>query len=174
MSFESIVAAHSGVGHIPIEQSDHTEIGMMHAEGIPQQGRPGVVFCYWRINGSEVPSLVPYFAWALRQQVVSDYFSAGQPPQPLPGSKAPNNFPPGKFKPPVLTPGECIPQLGDFIPVLIKSMWTTCAQTVLENSAVAVLLEVRVLNALVGPGVVAGQIRSLAHRQRTYCGRIAA
>jgi hypothetical protein len=29
-------------------------------------------------------------------------------------------------------------------------MWTTCAQTVLENSAVAVLLEVRVLNALVG------------------------
>lgn len=131
------------------------------AELIAQQGRRGTVLYSWRINGKEVPSLVPYFSWALRGQIITDYFSAGQPPQPLAGSKSPNNFPPVKFKPPVLTPDACIPQLGKFILTLLKSIHTTCAQTVLENSSVAVLLEASVFNALVGPGLVANQISML-------------
>jgi hypothetical protein len=105
--------------------------------------------------------LTPYFAWAIRQQIIADYFSAGQPPQPLPGSKPPNNFPPVKFKPPVLWPDGCIPQLLKFLPALSESIRTTCAQTVMENSSVAVLLEAAVFNSLVGPGLVANQISML-------------
>lgn len=131
------------------------------AELIAQQGRAGTVLYHWRINGKEVPSLAPYFAWAIRQQIVSDYFTASQPPQPLPGSKPPNNLPPGKFKPPVLRPDACIPQLAKYVPGLAESILTTCAQTVLENSTVAVLLESSVVNAMVGREVVADKVRMM-------------
>jgi hypothetical protein len=131
------------------------------AELIAEQGKKGTIRYYWRINGDELSKLVPYFAWAIRQEIVRDYYTAGQPPQPLPGSKAPDNFPPGKFKPPVLTPDACIPQLAKFVPTLMKSILTTCQQTVLENSSIGVLLEARIFNALVGPGLVANQISML-------------
>jgi hypothetical protein len=128
------------------------------AELVARQGRAGAVIYFWRINGRKQPSLEPFFAWALRQQIVSDYFSTGQTLQPIPGSKAPNDFPPGKFKPPRLLPGGCIPQLNKFLPTLTKSVQTTCAQTVFENGAVAILLEASVFNAIVGPSIVAQQM----------------
>lgn len=131
------------------------------AELIAQQGRPGTVLYFWRINGKEVPFPAANLSWAIKGQIVTDYFTAGQPPQPLPGSKSPNNLPPGKFKPPVLMPDGCIPQLTKFIPTLRQMIRTTCVQTVLENSTVAVLLEASVFNALVGREVVAKQISML-------------
>ncbi|WP_367026754.1 hypothetical protein ABZN20_03495 [Methylococcus sp. ANG] len=127
------------------------------AELIAYQGRPGAVLYKWRINGSEVSSLIPYFAWALRQQIVKDYFAVGQP-QPLPGAKPPNNLPPPKYKPPVLTPDGCIPQLGPLLPEFIRSIRSICAQTVLDGSSVAILLNSAVFNAIFGPGIVANQI----------------
>lgn len=134
------------------------------AELVAEQGRAGTVLYFWRINnkvGEKVDSLYRRYAYYLRQQVITDYFTAGQPPQPLSGSKPPDNFPPVKFKPPVLRPDACIPQLGKVIPTLIKSIHTTCAQTVVENSSVAVLLEARIFNALVGPSLVANRISML-------------
>jgi hypothetical protein len=130
------------------------------AELIARQGRPGAVLYKWRINGSEVSSLIPYFSWALRQQIVTDYFAAGQP-QPLPGAKPPNNLPPPKFKPPVLTPDGCIPQLGPLIPGLVRSIRSISAQTVLDGSTVAILLNGAVFNAIFGPGLVANQIAAM-------------
>jgi hypothetical protein len=133
------------------------------AQLIAQQGRPGTVLYFWRYNGKEVKlsELSSQFSYFLKKEMITDYFTAGQPPKPLDGSKPPNNFPPGKFKPPVLWPDGCIPQLGKSIPGLIKSIHTTCAQTVLENSAVAILLEINVINALVGREVVAKQISTI-------------
>jgi hypothetical protein len=129
------------------------------AELVAKQGRAGAVLYFWRINGKRDPALEASFAWALRQAVVKDFFPI--PWKPLPGSKAPNNFPPGKFKPPVLTPGACIPELDKFIKPLLKSIRTTCAPTIFENGAVAILLEASVYNAMVGPRIVAAQIGSM-------------
>jgi hypothetical protein len=138
------------------------EGGGHRAELIAEQGRPGVVTYVWRIDGKEVQLRdAPRFSWAIRAQVVKDFFTAGQPPQPLPGAKAPDNLPPVKFKPPVLRPDGCIPQLTKYIPKLLKSILTTCQQTVVDNSTVAILLEERMVDALVGRDVVASQIANL-------------
>ena len=131
------------------------------AELVARQGRAGAVLYFWRINGQRDLALQAGFAWALRQAVVSDYFSTGQTLQPIPGSKAPNNLPPGKFKPPVLTPGACIPEFSKFIALLLKSIRTTCAPTIFESGAVAILVEESVFNAIVGPRLVAARIGSM-------------
>lgn len=131
------------------------------AELIAKQGKTGAVLYFWRINGKEVSVVSAAFSWALRQQVIADYFKSGQVPQPLPGSKPPNDFPPVKFKPPALRPDACIPQFAKKIPTLLKQLYSTCAPSILENSAVAVLLQVDVFNMLVGAGMVANTIRAL-------------
>jgi hypothetical protein len=131
------------------------------AELVAKQGREGAVLYFWRINGKRQPALEASFAWALRQAVVKDYFAIGQTLQPLPGSTAPDNFPPGKFKPPVLMPGACIPEFDKHLKPLLESIRTTCAPTIFENGAVAVLLEASVYNAMVGPRIVAEQIGSM-------------
>jgi hypothetical protein len=129
------------------------------AELIAEQRKPGAVVYYWKINGKKVGALTGNFVWAVRQQVVTDYL--GPQPQPLTGAKPPNNLPPPKFKPPVLVPDGCIPQLGKLIKALNNSIRTTCAQTVLENSAVQVLIDVAYFNAIAGPGIVARQVASM-------------
>lgn len=131
----------------------------IRADLIAKQGRAGAVLYYWEINGKREAARAAALSWALRQVIVRDYFSVGQTLQPLPGSKAPDNLPPGKFKPPVLMPGDCIPELGKFLQPLLKSIRTTCTSAVFEGGAVAVLLESSVYNGLVGPRIVAAQKR---------------
>jgi len=121
------------------------------AELFAKQGRPGAVLYHWEVNGKRDSSLEAAFGWALRGGIVADYFASTQTLQPLPGSRAPNNLPPGRFKPPVLDPGACIPELGGFVPALVRSMRTRCAPVIFDNAAIAVLLEEPVFNALVGP-----------------------
>jgi hypothetical protein len=138
------------------------EGGGNKAELFAKQGRCGSVLYYWEINGKRNPALQAQFAWALRQAVVQAYFATGQTLQPLPGSKAPDNFPPGKFKPPVLMPGACIPELDKFLKPLLQSIRTTCAPTLFENGAVAILLEASVYNAMgAGARTVAAAIASM-------------
>lgn len=138
------------------------EGGGNKAELFAKQGRDGAVLYYWEINGKRQPALEASFGWALRQAVVRDYFATGQTLQPLPGSKAPDNFPPGKFKPPVLMPGACIPELDKFLKPLLRVIRTTCAPTIFENGAVAILLEASVYNAMgAGARTVAAQIASM-------------
>jgi len=131
------------------------------AELIARQGRPGTVLYFWRINGQELPSLVPYFAWCIRDQIVKDYFPDGLQPQALPGSKPGDNFPPVKFKPPVPSPDACIPVFIPFLVGLYKQIRTTCAQTMVENSSVAILVQASIVDALVGPLKVAEQIKNM-------------
>jgi hypothetical protein len=140
------------------------------AELIAQQGRDGVVLYFWRVNGQEVTSLAPYFAWAIRQQIITDFFPSG--PKPLPGAKSPDNLPPVKFKPPVLRPDTCIPQLRNLVPTLMKSIQTTCAQTIPDNGAVAILIEANVLNALVGQDEVAKTLRMMQVKPTTSTDRM--
>lgn len=128
------------------------------AELVAKQGRAGAVLYFWRINGKPDPALAASFSWALRQAIVSDYFSVGGTLQPIPGAKPPNNFPPPKFKPPVLTPGSCIPEFNKFISLLLKSMRTTCAPVIFTNGAVAICIQASVYNSMVGPRLVAQQI----------------
>lgn len=64
------------------------------AELIAQQGRPGTVLYFWRINGKDMPFPVSSLSWFIKKQIIADYFTSGQPPQPLPGAKSPDNFPP--------------------------------------------------------------------------------
>lgn len=131
------------------------EGGGNKAELIAEQGSPGVITYEWRINGKRMQLKdAARFSWAIRAQVVTDYFTAGQPPQPLPGARPPHNLPPIKFKPPVLRPDACIPQLAKLVGALLQSLRTTCQQTMVENSTVAILLEERMVDALVGPSIV--------------------
>ncbi|GAF45489.1 hypothetical protein [Rhodococcus wratislaviensis] len=135
------------------------------AELFAVQGQPGAVLYYWLINGKPDSVLERSFAWALRLAIVGAYFATSQTLQPLPGSKAPDNLPPGKFKPPVLQPGSCIPELNKFLKLILKSIRTTCAPTIFENGAVAILLEPGIYNRLVGPRIVANQLGSLQVKQ---------
>jgi len=141
------------------------EGGGNKAELFAKQGQPGAILYYWEINGKRDPAQQLAFGWALRQAVVSDYFAVSGTLQPLEGAKAPNNLPPGKFKPPVLKPNGCIPELGKFVDMLQRAIRTTCQPVIFDNAAVAIMVEEAAYNAMVGPRIVAQQMGLMQVKQ---------
>jgi hypothetical protein len=135
------------------------------AELFAKQGQPGAILYYWEIDGKRDRAQESAIGWALRQMIVNDYFAVGGPPQALEGAKAPNNLPPGRFKPPVLKPSGCIPELGKFVDKLQHAIQTTCQPVIFDNAAVAILVEEAVYNAMVGPRVVAQQMGLMQVKQ---------
>jgi hypothetical protein len=135
------------------------------AELFAKQGQPGAILYYWEINGKRDTVAQAAFGWALRQAIVSDYFAVGGTLQPLEGAKAPNNLPPGRFKPPVLKPSGCIPELGKFVDKLQHAIQTTSQPVIFDNAAVAILMEEAVYNAMVGPRIVAQQMGLMQVKQ---------
>ncbi|SFP42432.1 hypothetical protein SAMN05216229_102233 [Geopseudomonas sagittaria] len=132
----------------------------MRYELVCEQGAPGAAIYHWRVNGKEQGALDNAMGWAVRGKVVFDYFG-GQRPAPIKDQRAPNNIPPIKFKPPVLSPDACIPILQPLLATLQKTMTKTCTQYVMEGGGIAVLLEEAAVNAIYGAANVARAVESM-------------
>jgi hypothetical protein len=141
----------------------YTEGGIT-AQLIAEQGQPGAVLYYWKINGNE-KQLDVFYRLAIYKIIVDAYFLR---PQPLPGAaSAPNDLPPGKWKPPVLRPDSVTPAFirianaSRFGPAIMHMVQTSYNPRILDGSAVAVALDLEIYNLIVGPGLVEQRTRLL-------------
>jgi hypothetical protein len=139
--------------------------GGVSAELFAEQGQPGAILYHWKISGKPVPVLAIEYRMALYEIVVNAYFSSPVP-QRLPGARpAPDDLPPGRWKPPLYGPESVSPAfvrltgaVTRFLSALLKSVRTTYHTRILEGSAVAVALDLEVFNLIVGASVVQRQI----------------
>jgi hypothetical protein len=130
-------------------------------ELIAKQGRFGTVGYRWSRNGRPVDALPKDIAWYVRDAVVSDYFTGTGKPSALVGAPSANDIPPVKFKTPVLASSDLLPALEKYRISINRAIWTTCAQTIPDGSTVAMLLDRRFVDALLGPSLVNQRIQQM-------------
>jgi hypothetical protein len=140
-----------------------------NVELVAEQGQPGAVLYYWRVDGAKVKVLSRVYRLAVYKIVVDSYFTSPTP-QRLPGAQ-PNDLPPGKWKPPVLRPESVSPVFVRILNAprlglaILQMVQTSFCRRILDGSVAAVGLDLEIYNSIVGPALVQQQTRMLEVRR---------